>query len=353
MIVGIDVGGTNARALLVDPATSTVIDRSNAHSSDHHATLIETLSDLVDQLRSRSRHPLTGVGLAIAGLVEPTGTEAYSPNLPGLIAAPVGADLAERVGLPVATLNDANASTWAEWHLGAGRGCNDFVMVNFGTGIGAGIVSGGRLLEGTNGFAGEVGHMVIDLDGPTHHTGQRGPWEHFSSGSTFKPEELDSFCRFAAIGIANLVMALDPQRVVIGGGLSAVGESLRSGIRRTLPEVTLGAQHRPPVEIAIVELGDDADQMATFVGDHDLLEAPVAEVVDRDLDRLVGVDRHDGAEVDAGEVDEGEPFSNDVVGQWPVEPLGEQRGPVPHDRVEAQRADEPTVGVEHDLQRCR
>ena len=102
-----------------------------------------------------------------------------------------------------------------------------------------------------------------------------------------------------------------------------------------------------------VELGDDADQMATFVGDHDLLEAPVAEVVDRDLDRLVGVDRHDGAEVDAGEVDEGEPFSNDVVGQWPVEPLGEQRGPVPHDRVEAQRADEPTVGVEHDLQRCR
>ena len=258
MIVGIDVGGTNARALLVDPATSTVIDRSNAHSSDDHATLVQTLGDLVDQLRARSEHPVESVGLAMAGLAESNGTVAYSPNLPRLIAAPVGADLADRVGLPVATLNDANASTWAEWHLGAGRGCRDFIMVNFGTGIGAGFVVGGQLVEGANGFAGEVGHMVIDVDDPTHHTGQRGPWEQFASGQTFDPAEIDTFCRLAAIGIANLVMVLDPQRVVVGGGLSAVGEPLRTGIQRRLHEVTLGAQHRPPVEVVLAELGDDA-----------------------------------------------------------------------------------------------
>ena len=157
----------------------------------------------------------------------------------------------------------------------------------------------GHLLEGSHGFAGEAGHMVVDAHGPTHITGQQGPWEYFASGSALgrlgreaaakggfdrgleqagtadgvtshhliaalsdddadAASIFDGFCREVARGVANLVVILDLERIVVGGGLTEIGEPLRSGIDHHLGDLLLGAEHRPGVEVRLAELGDDA-----------------------------------------------------------------------------------------------
>ena len=176
-------------------------------------------------------------------------------------------------------------------------------------GIGSGFVCGGRLIHGHNGFAGESGHMVVDANGPTHHTGQQGPWEYYASGTALGqigrsqaqiglfPSALslagsvaaitgftvaealgrgdkeaerifDGFCRQVAVGLANLVMIFDPERIVLGGGLTDIGEPLRAGTARWLNTLTLGGEYRPPVNIVMAELGDDAGALGAALWAH-------------------------------------------------------------------------------------
>ncbi len=297
MIVGIDVGGTNARALLVEPGGVEVRARSLASSAGDGPALVATLVGLVDELRATSQ--VDAVGLGIAGLAGRDGVLHYSPNLPDLVEFPIGPELEQASGLPVAVGNDATVATLAEARLGAGRGSDHLALVTLGTGIGTGFVLGGRLLEGANGFAGESGHSVVDADGPTHVTGQQGPWEYFASGSALgrlgrdaaavgafgrgvelagsaesvtghhvavalgegdrqAAELFDGWCRHVALGVANLVLLLDLDRIVLGGGLVAVGEPLRDGVARHLVDLLPGASHRPQVDLRLAELGDDA-----------------------------------------------------------------------------------------------
>ena len=270
LVVGVDVGGTNARALIVDPGSGSVLDRVRGSSAGDDPTLAATISRLVDELRTRG-HEVAAVGIGVAGLAHRSGTLRYSPNLPDVVEYPLGPEVERSVGLPVAMGNDATCATLAEHRLGAGRGVDDFALVTLGTGIGTGFVVDGRLLRGAEGFAGESGHMVVDRDGPTHHTGQVGPWEHFAAGTaldrlvggpaadrSLPADVLDGYCGEVALGMANLVQVLDLARVAIGGGVSAIGEPLRAGVERCLGEVLLGAAHREPVEVRLAELGDDA-----------------------------------------------------------------------------------------------
>lgn len=301
MYVGIDVGGTKALALLVDAerADGAVLDRSLASSAGTADELADTLAELATALIERSDAEVTAVGLGVAGLAHRSGTVRYSPNLPSLIEYPLADEVGDRLGLPVVLGNDATVATLAEWRLGAGRAVDDLVLVTIGTGIGVGLVSGGRLLQGVNGFAGEAGHAVIDRDGPEHLTGERGPWEYFASGSALgrlgreaaaggrfpagtaragsadavtghdvtaalaagDPDAItifDGFCRDVALGVANLVLTLDPARVVLGGGLVEIGEPLREGVSRWLADLLVGADHRPAVDLRLAELGTDA-----------------------------------------------------------------------------------------------
>jgi len=299
MIVGFDVGGTNARGLLIESDSRNVVDAIRASSAGAGPVVLETLVELVGELAERNGATIEAVGLGVAGLASRSGVIRYSPNLPDLVEYPLGTELAARLGVPVAVLNDATAGTWAEAKLGAGRGTDDFVFVTLGTGIGTGFVVGGRLVQGANGFAGESGHMVVDAHGPAHITGQQGPWEYYASGSAlgrlgreaaragqfgagidlagevdaitgFHVAEaagagdddatriFDGFCREVARGCANLVVIFDPRRIVIGGGLTGIGEPLRQGIEDWLDDLLLGSDHRPRVEVRIAELGDDA-----------------------------------------------------------------------------------------------
>lgn len=298
MLIGFDVGGTNARGMLIDPQTQQIHARARASSAGDGPRLVSTIASLVEELEA-GKPTATAIGLGVAGLAERSGTVRYSPNLPAVVEHPVGPELASRTGRPVTMLNDASAGAWAEARVGAGRGADDFIYVTLGTGIGSGFVVAGALINGANGFAGEAGHMVIDVNGPTHITGQRGPWEYYASGTALGRQGREAaaagnfdagvalagsvdaiagfhvaeamgngdpdgarifaeYCRWVAVGCADLVMIFDPERIVLGGGLSAIGQPLADGVAAWLPEVTLGADHRPPVEVRIAELGDDA-----------------------------------------------------------------------------------------------
>ncbi|HCB34472.1 MAG TPA: glucokinase [Acidimicrobiaceae bacterium] len=321
--VGFDVGGTKALGVVVSTAPGDdgaapayrILATARKSSAGDGAVLTGTLGDLCEELAAAAADGGTAadgplrfdaVGLAVAGLAHRSGVVHFSPNLPDLLEfalAPALADeLAGRLGYrPAVTLgNDATAGTWAEAHLGAGRGCDDFVFVALGTGIGTGFVVGGRLVVGTNGYAGESGHMVVDDSGPQHLTGVRGPWEYFASGKGLRrlgreaaragnfaagleladgdaenvtshhvhdtvaagDEQalaiLDEYCVGVALGISNLVMILDPARIVLGGGVADIGEPLRARIERELSATTVGASHRPPPEVVMAELGTEA-----------------------------------------------------------------------------------------------
>jgi len=299
MIVGFDVGGTNARALLVDPDTWEIIDRDRESSVCPGPILLERLCAMIGRLEERNAVTVDAIGLGVAGLAHRSGLVHYSPNLPELVEYPIGTELNDALGKRVTVMNDATAGTWAEARLGAGRGADDFAFVALGTGIGTGFVCGGALLQGANGFAGETGHMVVDAHGPAHITGQRGPWEYFASGNAlgrlgreaatdgrfhrgiqtagsieeivgfhvvaaFRDGDadaasiLDSFYREVARGMANLVIIFDPSRIVIGGGLAEVGEPLRAGVELWLEQLILGSDHRPAIEVVMAELGDEA-----------------------------------------------------------------------------------------------
>ena len=302
MIIGLDVGGTKALGLAVDPRSGTVLARTRRPSTGTGDELVATMAAMVSELTAETLAAGEGaaaVGLGIAGLVTRDGIVRYSPNLAALIEFPVTDRLSAATGFPVVAANDATAGAWGEAKLGAGRGTDDFVYVALGTGIGAGFVVNGRLVLGAHGFAGEVGHMVVDAHGPRHVTGQKGPWEYYASGNALgrmgrdaasggrfpgavarvdrielltghhvvelmrdgdddATRVFDEFCQEVARGLTNVVMTLDPDRIAIGGGLVEIGPPLIAGVTHWLGELLLGADHRPMPDVVLAELGADA-----------------------------------------------------------------------------------------------
>ncbi len=312
MIVGIDIGGTNARALLIDPTSAQILDRRQVSSSGTGPQLVSTLAQIVETFDENPSQPVDAVGLAVAGLAHRSGVVRYSPNLSDLLEFPIGPDLEELVGRPVVLGNDATAGALAEHRLGAGRGCDNFGFVTLGTGIGTGFVLDGRLVKGASGFAGESGHMVVALDGPVHVTGMQGPWEYFGSGNALgrmgqeaaavggfpagvalagsvdaitgnhvsdaladenadAVRIFDEFCRLVAVGVSNLVMIMDLEQIVVGGGLVRIGEPLSSGIQNHLGQLIVGSGHRPQVEVVLAQLGADAGALGAGLMAVDLL----------------------------------------------------------------------------------
>jgi glucokinase len=241
------------------------------------------------------------LGVGIPGLVDDDGTMHYAPNLP----AGSGVDFKERVsaatGVPKIVIdNDATCAALAEWLLGAARGTSDAIVITLGTGIGAGIIAGGEVLRGANGYAGEAGHMVVDLSGPLCSCGRRGCWERYASGSGLArlareaatagrlgavmalargdaesvrgehvteaaaagdPGALEVMAElgwWTALGLANLTAILDPSLIVIGGGLVEAGELLLEPTRSAYAEIMYAGGDRPPVSIVPAALGEFA-----------------------------------------------------------------------------------------------
>jgi glucokinase len=269
--IGIDVGGTKAQAVVLDTAGEVVesAQRPTPRGDRSLEVLIDVLIELADEVGHNG-----SVGVGVPGLVTRHGVLRAAPNLDGVADFPISELLSQRLGSHVYVDNDATCATLAEWRLGAGVGTHDMMLVTLGTGIGGGVVANGVLQRGSNGFAGEFGHMVIDPSGPPCPCGRRGCWERYASGSGLAmlareaatghrlhdvvrhaggdPQAvrgehvqaaasagdagalavIDDFARWVALGLANLTNAFDPELFVLGGGLAAGAELYLDPIRR-------------------------------------------------------------------------------------------------------------------------
>ncbi|HEV3227113.1 MAG TPA: ROK family protein [Acidimicrobiales bacterium] len=306
--VGVDVGGTKILAIAVETSGRRVgreVRRPTPHGTD---ALLDGIVGVVTEARA-SAGDVDAVGLGVPGLVDRSGKLVVGPNLPGIVGVAFRDELQARLDLPVAVDNDATCATWAEVRLGAAKGSSEAFLVTLGTGIGGGLVTGGALQRGANGFAGEAGHMVVDPKGPPCPCGRRGCWERFASGSGLgrlareaaesgrgrrlielaggdpddvrgehvtraakegNAEAIDVFREFgwwAALGIANLVNVLDPEIVVVGGGLVEAGAVVMDPIRAAYSDLVLAGDLRPEVRIVPAELGGDAGAIgAALIG---------------------------------------------------------------------------------------
>lgn len=271
--VGIDVGGTKCHGVAVD-GTGRVVAEVRRATPDA-ADLAGLLAGMHAELGGG---PTLGVGLP--GLVTPEGVVLASPNLRGARHTPVGPDLRRILGIDVRVENDATAAAHAEWQVGAARGARDAVMVTLGTGIGGGIVTGGRLVRGAHGLAGEIGHMTVETDGIECPCGQRGCWERYASGSALGAlggggsgedviaravrgdddalGSIEVFARWVATGLASLSNLLDPEVFVIGGGVVGGWDVIHPAVERWFGELLYASGHRPRPLVVPAVLGPGA-----------------------------------------------------------------------------------------------
>jgi len=271
--VGIDVGGTKCHGVVVDESGHVISELR--YPTPHASELIALLGNMFHELGGGS-----ALGIGVPGLIDAGGIINASPNLRGAQNITVGPSLRSSLGIPVHVENDATSAAFAEWRVGAAKGARDALIVTLGTGIGGGLVVGGALQRGANGFAGEIGHMVIEANGLECVCGQRGCWERYASGSALRTlsggmsgEEvisrarnnepaaigvIDEFARWFAIGVASLTNVLDPSVVVVGGGVIEAWEVLHPAFMKWMNEVLYSPDHRPHPQLKPAELGSRA-----------------------------------------------------------------------------------------------
>ncbi|MGK2874407.1 MAG: ROK family protein [Nocardioides sp.] len=289
-IIGVDIGGTKVMAAEVAPDGT--LGPTALRRTPGRRVAVSQVEDALTEavLEVAAGRPIAGVGLAAAGFVDADGERVmFAPHLPWR-GEPTRSRLEDRWEAPVALDNDANCAARAELVMGAAAGARDALMITLGTGIGGAVISGGLVLRGRNGMAGEFGHMQVMPDGRECECGRTGCWEQYSSGHALvryvrarldhTDSVLEQMCgsdpdgltgpmvtqaaragdRLAlkafgkvggwlGVGVANLVAAFDPEVVVIGGGVSAAGDLLLDPARAALGKHLVGASDRvvPPI----------------------------------------------------------------------------------------------------------
>jgi glucokinase len=304
--IGCDMGGTNLRAAVVDPATGEITQQKQVPTQawEGHDVVMQRIAFLVEEIIAASGEPhsvIGGIGIGVPGQLNlERGETLFLPNLPGTWPhVPLAATIARMTSLPVSLLNDVRAITFGEWKFGAGRGVETMACFAIGTGIGGGLVINNRLHLGMGGTAGELGHITIDFNGPECGCGNHGCVEAYASGPAIAAlgmkavsqglttritelvdhdlnritpkiiaqaahegdriaqEIFDRAGFYIGIAVANVMISLNPQRVVIGGGVARAGELLLEPIRRTAYSRVF-LMPKEQVEILPARLGNDA-----------------------------------------------------------------------------------------------
>jgi glucokinase len=298
--IGLDVGGTKCLGLAVDPDGKVLAELKVPTAVAGGAPLLDAMAAVARDVATAAGGQPSSVGVGAPGLVDTDGVLRFAPNLQAAAGLPIGAGLAARLGVPVRVDNDVTCAAFGEWRAGAAAGASDALLVALGTGIGGGLVVGGRLARGAYGFAGEIGHMVVEPHGPPCPCGNRGCWERYASGNglgrlareaaeaglapavvalaggeadrvrgehvtdaaeTGDPGALailDTFAWWLALGLANLTNIFDPARIVLGGGLVDDAPLWLEATRRSFAGLVVGGAVRPPVEIVPAVLGSRA-----------------------------------------------------------------------------------------------
>jgi glucokinase len=278
--IGVDIGGTNLRAALVT-SDGQILKKEKISSSG------DVLSKLIDTIEILYSSDVTGIGLAIPGIVDrKKGVMSVSPNIPSIAGVKIASILEERFKIPIEFGNDASCAALGEGVCGAGAGLDTFVMLTLGTGIGGGVVYNGLLLE----TATELGHITIERQGVKCSCGNYGCLEAYAGAgsiinraikqgisrhrdiSTITPEDIYRYAkdgdsvsieilkdagRYLGIGMANLINIFSPEAVIIGGGIAGawdimVKEAINEASKRSFKELFEG------IIIVPAALGDDA-----------------------------------------------------------------------------------------------
>ncbi len=295
--VGVDLGGTKCLAVALEDGR--VVGEHRVPTPAGETAVLDALAEVASAVGGTAAG-VRGIGVGVPGLVDRAGVLRFAPNLPGVVDLPIQAELEARLGVAVRVDNDATCACWGERQVGAAQGYDDVILATLGTGIGGGIVAGGVLMRGANGFAGEIGHMVVDPNGPPCPCGQRGCWERFASGGglgrlgqraaaegratrvlalaggdaaqvhgehvTAAAAEGDAEAQavlvelawWVALGLANLANAFDPHAFVLGGGLIEAGELLLGPVRTAFAGLLASSVHRPPIAVVPATLGEHA-----------------------------------------------------------------------------------------------
>jgi len=300
--VGVDLGGTKVEVARIDSAgrLHQRLQRPTNVKEGPEAVKKEIVN-LARELRELAGSPPVGVGIGLAGQIDPDeGVVIFAPNL-NWHNVPFQSDLKQALGLPVIITNDVRAVAWGEWLHGAGEGCDDLVCLFVGTGIGGGVVSGGRVLTGCSNTAGELGHITIDLNGPPCTCGQRGCLEALAGGwaiekiaqeaVTLDPPAgallielaggtprgitaktvaegahagdllslrlVERIAQALIAGAVSIVNAFNPCRLILGGGviegIPQLADLIEQGVcGRALPAAT------KPLQVLRAKLGSDA-----------------------------------------------------------------------------------------------
>jgi glucokinase len=297
-VIGVDVGGTKQTAALADGQGNIVQQRrQQTDRAGGAAAGIESIRNLIHALLAEAQNrsaPVGRIGVGFGGPVDyKTGRVLLSHHVEGWENQPLRRILEEAFALPVVVDNDCNAGALGEWRFGAGRGMEDLVYINIGTGIGGGVIAGGRLVRGASNGAGEIGHSVIDSQGPVCTCGKRGCLEALCSGpyialrthervnAANDPTTLTVECSsedvfaaatqgdalaqrivletadYLAHAIGNAVSLLNPQMVILGGGVSEVGDVLLHPVRARVFDYCLPFYSRT-LQIVTAQLGYDA-----------------------------------------------------------------------------------------------
>lgn len=301
--VAVDLGGTHLRTA-VCTSRGDILSRAKVETEAEKGaeTIVRRMADLIERsIADIPREQIAGVGVGAPGPLDPrTGIVIETPNLIGFENYPLRDRIAEITQIPTIVENDANAAAVGEHHFGAGRGFAHLVYLTISTGIGGGIIVDNHLLWGSEGLAGEIGHMTVEPYGPRCNCGNIGCLEALASGPAIarrarevvrsgrrtaildlapehNPEEItarivteaaergDALARellagagfYIGIGIVNLLHLLNPSRIIIGGGVSFAGDLLFEPIRQTVSE-RAPLVYRQGVDIVPAALGDDA-----------------------------------------------------------------------------------------------
>jgi glucokinase len=301
--IGLDVGGTKIAAFRVTDSGE-IEERAMVPTPETTEDIFETMRELAAKVATSD---VAAIGVGAPGMVEfAEGIVRYAPNLPWR-DLPLASRLSDATGLPCVVDNDATVAAWGEYRFGAGSGSTDMLMVTVGTGIGGGIVTGGKIFRGAHGFAAEIGHIIVEPDGPLCGCGNRGCLEQVAAGRAIDrlgrdaardhPEALfvqlaggdpatvdgravteaarrgdemaleilSEVGRRLGEGMAGLANTLDPEVIVVGGGAIAAGDLLLGPARTAFTEAVEAVEVRPEIPIRAALLGNEAGAVGAAV----------------------------------------------------------------------------------------
>jgi glucokinase len=292
--VAVDIGGTHIRVAVYEPDSIKPIAHQRTRSHAKQPGVYDRLEQAIESVWPKEK--VGAIGIASPGPLDPhTGTILATPNIPEWQNFPLTSKLTEHFSVPAYLDNDANMAGLAEWQFGAGKGHQDVVYITISTGIGGGVITNGCLLQGFRGMGAELGHMIIDPNGPVCGCGHRGHIESFSSGpsiaryvteqinagqkSTLQSQsdlsaahiadaarEGDSLAisaferagHYLGIAVANYLAVFDPSILIFGGGVSQVGDLLFKPFEESLHQHTFHPHYLDDLVITKAALGDDA-----------------------------------------------------------------------------------------------